>query len=680
MLKTWIKDFDRTVNRWLPLSDAHIQKLTEWADLHRWVVTEPDAQKLLVRQALLNAIIHEANPKLASAFFLTPLDVLGVEAPDDLVAGLNGLTWRSGATPPWSMLYRTLIPQAHRRHLGQFWTDEVIADWMTAWLLQTKPRALLDVGCGPGTFLLQAEQKRSADDHQVKLIGFDISPLMLNLARANIGDDSKSSLHVHDYLKTSLPDADAIVCNPPYTRHHSIPPDTKDYLQSLLKKLLAQNVSRQGTLAFYFLLKLIGEMQEGSRAAVIVPMEVLDARYGKAARWALCHHTTITAMIHFSSEMNAFHKVDVGASILLFEKSKAQQNKVCHLTLHSSPATGAFLSCLDIATDPAIVSRYGVRTFQSQDELLEISKWFGVAKAAQTSPMKLSARYNGLVVPLKTVAKVMRGIATGANDFFALPTEQVNSHQLQPYVVRTLQRNRDIQDILLDETDWKTLSAQGKNVWLLYLNGNDVIQQENLRDYLSRGEAQNYHLRSLVQTRKRWYAMEHRDVPPLFFTILTRGNPRFILNRAGVRPLNMFSLIYPSQQVIAHGLVEVLWALLNASFSTSQLHSVSRTYGGNTLKVEPRELDNLPIINPMALPINAKQSIESLISDYFNHRDTPMFLKQVNGVIAHLLVNEQGDAIESAVPIQTRFIEPTEMYREPSTLESTPLPPPQSLP
>jgi len=262
-------------------------------------------------------------------------------------------------------------------------------------------------------------------------------------------------------------------------------------------------------------------------------------------------------------------------------------------------------------------------------------------------------------VPLKTLAKIVRGIATGANEFFALPTSEVKRLSLEPYVVRTLQRNREVQDLVLDEARWQALSDEGKRVWLLYLaqRGDDSVQKPPLRAYLAEGEARDYHRRSLVQTRKRWYAMEQRDVPAIFFTILTRGNPRFILNQAGVRPLNMFSLIYPNHYVTEANAVDILWALLNSTFSLSRLHSVSRTYGGNTLKVEPRELDNLPVINPLALPEAARQQIRAWIDDFYRHRQAPVLMRQINGLIDTALSQETGGPSHSSLPVQLHLLE-----------------------
>jgi len=200
---------------------------------------------------------------------------------------------------------------------------------------------------------------------------------------------------------------------------------------------------------------------------------------------------------------------------------------------------------------------------------------------------------------------------------------------------------------------------------LLYLaqRGDDADKKPRLRAYLAEGEAQGYHRRSLVQTRKRWYAMEQRDIPAIFFTILTRGNPRFILNQAGVRPLNMFSLIYPNRYVTEANAVDILWALLNSSFSLSRLHSVSRTYGGNTLKVEPRELDNLPVINPLALSDAARGQIRAWIDDFYRHRQAPVLMRQVNELVDRLLSQRTAGQSPSSLPVQLQLLETGEDYQ-----------------
>jgi hypothetical protein len=130
----------------------------------------------------------------------------------------------------------------------------------------------------------------------------------------------------------------------------------------------------------------------------------------------------------------------------------------------------------------------------------------------------------------------------------------------------------------------------------------------------------------------------------------------------------MFSLIYPNRHVREAGATELLWALLNSSFSVGRLHSVSRTYGGNTLKVEPRELDNLPVVNPLALPEDVRSRIKSWINDFFSDRrgeashSADILLRRVDDLISQLLSGGVPVEARTALPRQLRLLEESEEY------------------
>jgi adenine-specific DNA-methyltransferase len=652
-------ELQRSAERWLPAIRERLEgkSLAPWFELHGWASANEKAHLLVARQAVLLGLIRRSFPHLD--LFKTPLDGLTATIASEISVDLDGDIVTEFNF--WGQLYNAVIPQADRRRIGQFWTSELIADWMTAWLLECGPKQIADIGCGSGSFLCKAAGPILERQLATTLYGCDTSPLILNVARANLASQRLPLLRLvlQDYLANPLPSAvDAVICNPPYTRHHHVPPALKDKMQSFFRARFHLTVSRQATMASYFLLKMIAELPEGGHAAIILPMEVLDARYGNTAKAVLCRETILSAIIHFSPEMNAFAKVDVGASILLFRKGSEDGNRVKHLTVRELPTTGQLLGVLN--REEPHQPEFGSLIIQPQRELANVSKWFAITSALLV-PSELER--NGLVVPLKQLAHVMRGIATGANAFFALSTSEVAERSLERFVVRTIQRNREIQDIVLDEASWEELSDEGKRVWLLYLNRTAIPNDPYLRTYILEGEARGFHQRSLVSTRKPWCSMEQRRIPPIFFTILTRGNPRFILNRAGVRPLNMFSLLYPKREIVESDCTEILWALLNSDFSLSKLHSVSRTYGGNTLKVEPRELDNLPVLNPLAFPEDAREHFESIIADLETHRRTDVFMREVNRLVQSVLTTTTPAPGTAVAPKQLQLMEPRGRYR-----------------
>lgn len=619
----------------VPLDDA----IREWIVLHGWGLEE--GQRLVARQALLGALIRHALAGSGVQLFATPLDALVPQPPEDMSAAATSALSRASTALEracfWGELYTGLVPQPQRRRIGQFWTDPQVAEWMLAWLLQQCPRLLADAGCGAGNFLLAA-QRLVAPGVAPALYGCDLSPLLLNVVlascRQQAPDAALPQLEVLDVLNAGLrPDADAVVCNPPYTRHHNIPAERKDRLQAELVARFGLPASRKATMAFYFAMKLLADMRPGACGALIMPMEVFDARYGAAARCAFAREASLTAVIHFSPRMSAFARVDVGAAIALFRKGYQPANPVAFVSLDALPRTGDLLAAIAAPRPGRQSLPFGTLAVRSQDELAGVKRWFALATPYAAD---VDRRPDGMVVPLKQLARVMRGIATGANTFFALSDAQARELGLAAHLVRTLQRNREARGLVFDEAAWQALAAAGRRVWLLYLNG-AAGDDPALGAYLAAGEARGVHTGALVQKRRRWYTMERRDVPEIFFTILTRGNPRFVLNRAEVRPLNMFALIYPRPELVERGEVELLWALLNSSFTLQRLHSVSRTYGGNTLKVEPRELEEAPVLDPRALAAPTRARLHEAIAAFWQHRQEPVLKQQVDALVAETL-------------------------------------------
>ncbi|MGH9877064.1 MAG: N-6 DNA methylase, partial [Nitrososphaerales archaeon] len=394
MFKALVKKLDSVADEWLPLAQLHDEKVIAWANLHGWNASSTEHQHLLIRQALFNALIRQTVPAVTPHVFSTPLDSLGIEAPHSLANVVHEEEYKvpTATFNFWGELYGALIPQPQRRRIGQFWTNEQIAEWMVAWLLQSRPGGLVDIGCGAGNFLLKAAQYQGKSRTAPKLYGLDLSPVLLNATLAAFLQQDKDKpgvmpiLAAQNYLATPpLANIDAVICNPPYTRHHHIAPEVKDELQAFFKTRFYFDVSRQATLAFYFLLKLIAEMPEGAQAAVIVQMEVLDARYGQSAKRALCQHTSLSAIIHFSPQLNAFHKVDVGASILLFRKGYTKNNLVSHLTLNTLPTTDELLACLEVKHSGKPDCAFGSLMIQPQGELLDVPKWFSIATPKRTN-------------------------------------------------------------------------------------------------------------------------------------------------------------------------------------------------------------------------------------------------------------------------------------------------------
>jgi adenine-specific DNA-methyltransferase len=75
----------------------------------------------------------------------------------------------------------------------------------------------------------------------------------------------------------------------------------------------------------------------------------------------------------------------------------------------------------------------------------------------------------------------------------------------------------------------------------------------------------------------------------------------------------VFLCIYPTPAISQdETMLKALLALLNSLVAKDSLRYVGRTYGGDTIKVEPREMDRLPILNPVELATDERERLANL--------------------------------------------------------------------
>ncbi len=187
----------------------------------------------------------------------------------------------------------------------------------------------------------------------------------------------------------------------------------------------------------------------------------------------------------------------------------------------------------------------------------------------------------------------MRGIATGANEFFFLTEQQTKDIGIpREFLKRAIGRTKDVSEDVLTEADLESLNDKNRPTYLLSINGDNDFPK-TIVDYLEAGEKSGLPDRALIKQRKPWYKMERRIIPPLLFAYLGRRNTRFIKNEARALPLTSFLCVYPFCDDKKH--VESLWHALNHTDTLKNLNLVGKSYGSGAIKVEPGNLRKLPI-------------------------------------------------------------------------------------
>ncbi len=201
---------------------------------------------------------------------------------------------------------------------------------------------------------------------------------------------------------------------------------------------------------------------------------------------------------------------------------------------------------------------------------------------------------------LSHFASVKRGIATGANGFFWLTRKQAQAAGIPRGMLKVaIGRTRDVTGDCLSDEDVENLDRRNRPTLLFCPNGEQLKDLPvKVQDYLRRGEAMGLNERPLIRTRRPWYRMEHREVPPFLFAYLGRRHARFIRNDANAIPLTGFLCVYPRPAFRKD--VDMLWEVLNDPETVENLSLVGKSYGSGAIKVEPRSLERLPIPDRLA--------------------------------------------------------------------------------
>ncbi len=458
---------------------------------------------------------------------------------------------------------------------GQFWTPSWVAEAMAAYVLDAQPDAVFDPAVGAGAFFTACRRL----GYTGSFAGYENDLSVLAQAReAGLDNNDLGNVQVQDFFDADKNAYSAILSNPPYLRHHRIAPELKMRLQTHARKSFGIAIDGRAGLHVHFLLHCLERLASGGRLAFLLPADTCEGVFAGTLWTWIMRNFRLRTVVMFAPEAAPFPAVDTNAMIIALENTAPQTHFTWVRLRNADGAVLKSLLCSEVvsAQDAGACCR-------------------NLAEALETGLTRPPRDKKEGEMYLGDVARVMRGIATGANEFFFLTRRQISEQELKPsWFKRAVGRTRDCPVEILDSERLEILDDMGRPTWLLDLPD---VPLEKLpaaaRKYLRKGKRLAIPDRALIQMRKRWYRMEQREPPPILFAYLGRRSCRFILNRAGVLPLTGFLCVYPRAE--NRLIPESLWRLLNEPETLAGLALVGKTYGSGAIKVEPRALERLPL-------------------------------------------------------------------------------------
>jgi adenine-specific DNA-methyltransferase len=468
------------------------------------------------------------------------------------------------------------------REKGQFWTPHWVAEAMVAYCVADGEGSIFDPAVGAGAFFHAAKALGRERGRELKLFGTELDPQALEQAmEGGLSPSDLAQVEVRDFVLSPPPARfPAIVGNPPYIRHHRLPQVTKDRLKALGRELIGESLDGRAGLHVYFLLRALELLAPGGRLAFIVPADTCEGVFARTLwRW-VTENYCLEGVVTFAPDASPFPKVDTNPLILLIKNAAPRERFY-------------WAWCVQAITDDLkswVAAGLGGSSFDG----LQIHER-EVAEGVRSGLSRLPAESQNDGPPLADFARVMRGIATGANEFFFLTRRRAQEIGIpEELLLPAVGRTRDVPGECVTRETLLELEASGRPTLLFAPDGRELDSFPALvREYLLDGQRAGLDQRPLIAQRRPWYKMEVRRAPAFLFAYLGRRHARFIRNHADVMPLTGFLCVYPHRSDPVS--VEKLWKVLSHPGTVNNLALVGKSYGAGAIKVEPRALERLPL-------------------------------------------------------------------------------------
>lgn len=476
-----------------------------------------------------------------------------------------------------------------RNRTGQFATPFPLAYEITNYIRELRgsepdPIRFLEPSLGAGVFysaLLRAFPATELSE----AVGIEIDPHIASVAH-RLWSDKGLRVIEGDFTQLSPTGSyNLVLTNPPYVRHHHLSAPQKSTLQSRVQALIGYRLHGLAGLYCYFLLLAHGWLADKGLAGWLIPSEFMDVNYGATLRRYLSERVTLLHVHRARPDEPQFNEALVSSSIVIYRKTPPPSHHQVRFSLGGTPTT---------PIEEQFVPVEVLRTHR---------KWTQVP-IQRVKPYV--ARGKSLTF-LGDLFEIKRGIATGANGFFILPREEASKRGLPEHFLRPILPSPRYLHEAIIESDEDGFPKLARQQVLLDCS----LPLERLRDdypslaaYLEEGQAKGLHKRYLAAKRTPWYRQEQRPIAPFLCTYMgrnleARGPFRFFWNQSQALAPNVYLLLCPRP-----GLAELLRVRpeLHSEVFTRLQHidltrlvEEGRVYGGALHKIEPRELERVPL-------------------------------------------------------------------------------------
>jgi len=491
--------------------------------------------------------------------------------------------------------------QTEQKLRGGYYTPLSVALFLTKFAVDSKTRNVLEPSCGDGIFFEALAKLRPT----VEITAVEIDDTASKKAK-RLGKKLNLKLHLThgDFLDGNLQvnqiKFDAVIGNPPYIRYQFLESETQDRASKIFK-LASLQFTKHTNLWVTFVIAAVQRLNNGGRIAMIIPAEILNVIHpGQLRKFLLSECSKI--LIIDSQEL-VFAEALQGTVLLLAQKKTSNKSQT-----HADLAIRYEKNLKFLKKSP--LTMFGESDYVST--LISDDKWMLPLLTAEEREVIARATAMPAVKRFGDIAKIEVGMVTGANDFFLVNDEIIETYSLAKYAVPMVGRSQHLRGLLYTKRKHAGNKENGLPVnFIDFPNLPKKELEKNLVKYVNTGESSELHLRYKTRIRDPWFLVPSKWAPQLFLLKRSSTVPRLVVNEIGA--LNTDTAYRVNTQADP---VSFAYSFYN-SLTAISAELEGRSYGGGVLELVPSEVRRLviPLISATRQQIDTLDSaLEKRIS------------------------------------------------------------------
>lgn len=508
----------------------------------------------------------------------------------------------------------------NNKQTGSFYTPTSLIEYMVEYVRsRIVPHSILEPSAGDGRF---AKVLRSFNC-PITLVEYEDHKI------ADLRNEYSDFCKIinADYLDFALNQNqtfDLIIGNPPYIRKKVLPQEQRDSSLKLLDHYKLSHDLFQN-IWVSFILGALKNLSPNGAIFFVLPFEFLQVQYAEKLREFLEGKFNTIEITTF--EDSVFSEIE--QDICLVYLSNEQQGKpyIKYTTLVSDTNTA--------------------KTFESIIQRNKpLKKWSNcILNDAETEMLiKTASRFP----KIKTFGEVSPGIVTGANSYFVLSKDQIDTLNIsEDQQLSVLTKGSHVPSLLLlRASDFEAIESPKKRTRLLDLNTTkEEAFSQDLKSYLETGKVKKIHERYKCKQRKRWFDVPIIRTGEACFFKRFHKLPKLIVNKAGIHTTDVSYNIRFNEKTNPSSFAFCFYNSLTLALCEYN----GRFYGGGVGELVPSEFKDI------CVPYRDIPEKEISHLDNLFRKNTP-YAEIIDYVDSHVLTDLSDDAIALLQQIRNRYL------------------------